>query len=292
MEIFIPLMVAAIQSAGQVLSSLASKAKETASNYVFDKEFFEDTIVESSEQLANLINVAALNLEVEMREQSILDVIQDLQAHVATLGDLLGLAKTSEITPALAQQLISGGLIPLNKSLKKAEIRLTQHERDDMRLFCHVVGINTLISGYIYLGQSVPTLQKDLEDSIYIFQKRLLDSIAQSKHQIPWNKVPHLLTTDGISELVELYDSTLQDAKKSSSVNSSSTALENADSKPNSSPTVKKRKVRDMKLQEVTGTASKYPILFSKDLYCSKCGWSTGINKNTLVCPSCKRKFV
>ena len=210
MEIFIPLMVAAIQSAGQVLSSLASKAKETASKYVFDKEVFEDTIVESSEQLANLINVTSLNLKQEMREQSILDVIQDLQAHVATLGDLLGLAKTSEITPALAAQLIGDGLVPLNKSLRKAEIRLTQYKRDDMRLFCHVVGLNTLISGYIYLGQNVPTLKKDLEDSIYIFQKSLLDSIVQSKHQIPWNKVPHLLTTDGISELVELYDSTLK----------------------------------------------------------------------------------
>ena len=75
-SIFIPVMVAAIQSAGQVLTSFASKAKETASKFVFDKEFFEDTIVESSEQLAGLISIASLNLKQEMREQSILDVVQ------------------------------------------------------------------------------------------------------------------------------------------------------------------------------------------------------------------------
>ena len=211
---FIPLMVAAIQSSGQVLSSFIAKAKETAKNFVFDKEFFEDTIVKSSEQLANLINVASLNLKQEMREQSILDVIQDLQANVASLGELLSLAKTSEITPAMAERLVSSGLVPLKTSLKKAEIRLNQYGRDDMRLFCHVVGTNTLIAGYAYLGQTVPTLQKDLEDSIYVFQKRLLDSIAQSNREIPWSEVPHLLTTDGISDLVELYNSTLQNNGK------------------------------------------------------------------------------
>ena len=88
-SLFIPLMVAAIQSSGQILSSFVAKAKETAKNFVFDKEFFEDTIVELSEQLADLINVTSLNLKQEMREQSILDVVQDLQAHVASIGELL-----------------------------------------------------------------------------------------------------------------------------------------------------------------------------------------------------------
>ena len=52
----IPLMVAAIQSAGQVLSSFASKAKDAVSNYVFDKEFVENTIIDSANQLANLLD--------------------------------------------------------------------------------------------------------------------------------------------------------------------------------------------------------------------------------------------
>ena len=83
-----------------------------------------------------------------------------------------------------------------------------------MRLFCHVVGIKTLITGYGYAGQNVPTLRKDLEDSIYIFQKRLLDAIAQSNREIPWKEIPHLLTVDGVSDLYELYNSTLQVVSK------------------------------------------------------------------------------
>ena len=111
--IFIPLMVAAIQSAGQVLASVASKAKETARNYIFDKDFFEDTIVDASEQLAKLLNIAAIDVKQEIREQSIIDVVQDLQAHVSAIGDILSLVKTSELTPAMAERLIIGGLLPL-----------------------------------------------------------------------------------------------------------------------------------------------------------------------------------
>ena len=76
-SIFIPLMVAAIQSAGQVLSSFTSKAKEAASKFIFDKEFFEDTIVESSEQLAKLIDVAFLDLKQEMIELHIAQAVEE-----------------------------------------------------------------------------------------------------------------------------------------------------------------------------------------------------------------------
>jgi rubrerythrin len=314
--IFMPLMVAAIQSAGQVLASFASKAKEAARNYIFDKDFFEDTIVDSSEQLAELLNVAALDVKQEIREQSIIDAVQDLQAHVAAIGDILSLVQTSELTPAIAERLITGGLLPLQVSLKKAELRLSQHGRDEMRLFCHVVGIKTLITGYGYVGQNVPTLQKDLEDSIYVFQKRLLDSIAQSNHQIPWNKIPHFLTAEGASDLFELYNSTLPavqkdsldeshlvssnesaskpelqlEVKKRSQTKTRSVPSKNSESKPKSDPAVTKRKVRDMELRDVTRTARKLQG-FLYGLTCSECGFK-GLDQNDVTCPYCGRKFV
>jgi hypothetical protein len=190
--------------------------------------------------------------------------------------------------------LISNGLVPLKTSLKKAEIRLSHYQRDDMQLFCHVVGTNTLIAGYAYLGQTVPTLQKDLENSIYVFQKRLLDSIAKSNHEIPWNRVPYLLTTDGVSELVELYNSTKSKVEKTSPTESPSTQknidLENA-SHTVQKETVTKRKVREMNLQEVAGTARVLHDFLYLNLSCSECGFK-GFPQNATECPNCNRKFV
>jgi hypothetical protein len=317
MEIFIPLMVAAIQSAGQVLASLASKAKDVAKNYIFDKDFFEDTIVDSSEQLAKLLNVAALDVKQEIREQSIIDAVQDLQAHVAAIGDILSLVKTSELTPAMAERLITGGLLPLQVSLKKAELRLSQYGRDEMRLFCHVVGIKTIITGYGYTGQNVPTLQKDLEDSIYIFQKRLLDAIAQTNHEIPWNKIPHFLTADGASDLFELYNSRLHGVRKIPPIESHLVLSKDSELKPERPPEVKisspvksrlvpsndsesrskppsevmKRKVKEMNLQDVTETAMKLQGMLYGVVSCSECGFR-GISQDDEICPNCKRKFV
>ena len=116
-----------------------------------------------------------------MIEQGIIDVVQDLQAHVESMGELLSFAKASEITPAMAERLITGGLVPLRVSLNKAELRLSQYKREDVRLYCHVIGIKTLIAGYVYVGENVLALQADLNNSIYAFQKRLLDTIAQAK---------------------------------------------------------------------------------------------------------------
>lgn len=315
--IFMPLMVAAIQSAGQVLASLASKAKDAAKNYIFDKNFFEDTIVDSSEQLAKLLNIAALDVKQEIREQSIVDAVQDLQAHVAAIGDILSLVKTSELTPTMAERLVTAGLLPLQVSLKKAELRLSQYGRDEMRLFCHVVGLKTLITGYGFVGQNVPTLQKDLENSIYIFQKRLLDAIAQSNREIPWNKIPHFLTADGASDLFELYNSTLHAVPKNPPVESNFVESRDSALKPEGSPEfnknnrveghlspsraseaktkpptdVAKRKVKEMQLQDVTETAMKLQWMLYGSISCSECGFKA-ISQDDAICPNCKRKFV
>lgn len=263
-------MVAAIQSAGPVLGSFISKTKDIADKHIFDKKFFENTIIDSSKQLAELIKVASFDLKQEMIEQSVIDVVQELQAHVASLRDLLSFVNTSEITPAMAERLITGGLLPLQVSLKKAELRLSQYEREDLRLFCHVVGTNALIAGYVYAGQGVSTLQKDLENSIYVFQKRLLDAIAKSNGEIPWNKVPHLLTTDGISDLYELYASSVQIVEKTSLTDNR----------------------KETKSQEVAEIARiiQDPFIFS-NLICSECRYKV-FSRKVATCPNCSRKFI
>ncbi len=218
LQIFVPLMVAAIQSAGQVLSSVASKVKDVANKHIFDKTFVESIISESNDQLADLLKVATSDIKQEIREQGVIDVIQDLQADITVLGKLLDLANTSELSPAIAERLIPNALIPLQKNLEKARLRLNQYGSNDIGSYCQIVGTSTLIAGYAFLGQNVPTLQKELQNSIYNFQKHLLDEIAlitiQANKEIPWEKIPHLITIDGVPELYSLYNSTLEFAPK------------------------------------------------------------------------------
>ncbi len=219
-SLFIPLMVAAIQSAGQVLSSAIAKVKDVANKHIFDKTFVENVVSGSNEQLADLLIAVGSNIKQEMREQSVIDVVQDLQADIMVLGRLLDLANTSELSPAIAERLIPNALIPLQKSLEKAQMRLKQYGKDDMSSYCRIVGTSTLIAGYAYLGQSMPALQRDLESSIYKFQTRLLDEIAQmtveANMKIPWERIPYLVTVDGIADLYALYNSTLLIAEKHS----------------------------------------------------------------------------
>ena len=220
--LLIPLMIAAVNSSGQILTAFVSKTKETVAKtketvtrYIFDKSFVEKVVLDSTEQLANLVNTTSVELKEEIREQFILDVIQDLQSHIISVGSLLKLAESEEIDPTFAERLISNGLYPLQVSLAKAEQRLKYYKKDDLWLYCHIVGTNTLVAGYAYLGQNPPALQKDLENSIYLFQKRLLNSIAyistKSGLPIPWDRIPSLVKTDGVGELIELYNSVTRD---------------------------------------------------------------------------------
>ncbi len=220
--LFIPLMIAAVNSSGQILTAFVSKTKETVAktkeavnNYIFDKSFVEKVVFDSTEQLANLVNTTSAELKEEIREQSILEAIHDLQAHIISIGSLLKLVEAEEIDPKFAERLISNGLYPLQVSLVKAEQRLKYYKKDDIWLYCCIIGTNTLIAGYAFLGQNPPSLQKNLEDSIFIFQKYLLDSIAhistKSNIPIPWEKIPRLITIDGFGELIELYNSVTVD---------------------------------------------------------------------------------
>lgn len=268
-SLFIPLMVAAIQSAGQVLSSAVAKVKDVANKHIFDKTFVENVVSSSNDQLANLLVAVASNIKQEMREQSVTDVVQELQADIMVLGKLLDLVNTSELNPAIAERLIPNALIPLQKSLEKAQMRLNQYGMDDMSSYCHIVGTSTLIVGYAYLGQSMPTLQKDLESSIHKFQKRLLDEIAQMTIQanmkISWDAVPHLLTTEGIDDLYKLY-------------NSATSYLKPSRPKP------------EKKIDDGRGkTVSKIHNLYSNKTFCSECKYE--VNKSASSCPHCHSRF-
>lgn len=216
--LFIPLMIAAVQSAGNVLSSFVSKAKDVANKHIFDKEFLEKAITDSTHQLSELLMVASANVKQEIIEQGIIDVVQDLQAHIISMGKLINSVQTSEISTEVADKLIASGIFPLSVSLQRVELRLKYYGRDDMLSHCHIVGTNALLSGYRYLGQSAPSYQKDLEDSVLKFQKHLLDSIAymtiHAKKEFPWEQVPHLITIEGISDLVEFYNSILETSDK------------------------------------------------------------------------------
>lgn len=220
--LFIPLMIAAVNSSGQILTAFVSKTKETVAktkeavnNYIFDKSFVEKVVFDSTEQLANLVNTTSAELKEEIREQSILEAIHDLQAHIISIGSLLKLVEAEEIDSKFAERLISNGLYPLQVSLVKAEQRLKYYKKDDIWLYCRIIGTNTLIAGYAFLGQNPPSLQKNLEESIFIFQKYLLDAIAhtstKSNIPIPWEKIPRLITIDGFGELIELYNSVTVD---------------------------------------------------------------------------------
>ena len=276
-SVFVPLMVAAIQTAGQVLSSFVSKAKQAASNYIFDKEFVKITIANSTEQLDELLYATSEDIKQEMMEYSVRDVVEDLQAHIASVGKILSFAKNSEISPELAERLITGGLLPLQVSLEKAELRLGRFEKDDLRLYCHVVGTNALIVGYGFAGQNVPTLQQDLKDAISTFQERLLNSIIQANREMPSN-VRHLLTVEGISDLFELYNSTIQSTEESTAI---------------SVPRKRKKRTikKDEDKEEYLGTARLLHDFFSIAFSCSECGYK-GMSKYAIRCPSCGRKFI
>jgi len=216
--LFMPLMIAAVQSAGNVLSSFVSKAKDVANKHIFDKEFLEKAITDSTDQLSDLLKVVSTDIKQEIIEQGIIDVVQDLQAHIISMGRLINSVQKSEISPEVADKLIASGIYPLSVSLQRAELRLKYYGRDDMLSHCHIVGTNALLAGYRYLGQSAPSYQKDLEDSVLKFQKRLLDSIAymtiHTKKEFPWEQVPRLITIEGISDLVEFYNSILETSGK------------------------------------------------------------------------------
>ena len=68
-----------------------------ANRHFFDKTFVEDTVRDSNRQLAELIVVVASDIKQEMRDQSVIAALQELQANIAVLGQLLDLANTSEL---------------------------------------------------------------------------------------------------------------------------------------------------------------------------------------------------
>jgi hypothetical protein len=299
MQLFVTLMSSAIGFAGQVLSSVIAKLKGATSEQAsisnqmvigfdsqqFDKTFLEGVIKDSTTKIAELLEATSNDLKQEMREQRVREAVQDVQAHVAALRQLLSLR---EMNPQLAIQLVVSALNPLQVSLEIAKLRLRDHDKEAVWQYCYVIGTSALIAGYAYLGQDMPSLREDLEETIRQVQVRMLDSIAQlmipAKMNIPWGQVSRLMTVDGISELSELYYVTAQSVNK-----------ENSQATPNTLaamggpyvPSVKP--VRSVKQEEGPTHVSKTFNAFSGSATCSSCG--KNVKLNATACPNCHSIF-
>jgi hypothetical protein len=282
MQLFVTLMSSAIGFAGQVLSSVIAKLKGSTSEQAgisnqtiigfngqqFDRTFLEDVIKDSTAKIAELLEATSNDLKQEMREQRVREAVQDVQAHVAALRQLLSLR---EMNPQLAVQLVVSALNPLQVSLEIAKLRLRDYDKGDVWQYCYVIGTSALIAGYAYLAQDVPSLREDLEKTVRQVQVRMLNSIAQlmipAKKNIPWEQVPRLLTIEGIYELSELYTLTAQNAKR-----------EDSQARPKASAPV-----------EGPTYASKQINMYSGLATCSSCG--KNLKKDLTACPHCHSIF-
>ena len=197
-----------------------------ANRHVFDKAFIDKVVCDSNHQLAELIVLVGKDIRQEMRDQSLISAVQELQANIMVLGRLLDLANISASGPQIAVQLIPHALIPLQTNLEKTRMRLEQFGKDDLGSYCQIVGLSTLIAGYSCLGQEMPALRNELEKSALKFQSHLLDEIAQmriqAKERIPWDRVSHLISMDGVDDLETLYSSTKETVQQGTSFDASS----------------------------------------------------------------------
>ena len=123
-SIFITLMTSAINFAGQVLSKAIYKVKDAANEHIFDKSFLEKTIADSTHKFEELLNSKSDEIKQEMKDQRVRESVEDVQARVASLRQLLGFTNMAEMNPQLAAQLIISALSPLHVSLEKARLGL------------------------------------------------------------------------------------------------------------------------------------------------------------------------
>jgi len=216
-QIFVTLMTSAISFAGQVLSSAISQVKRIkgiASNHIYDKKFLEKVIIDSNQKFSEVLDSKSAEIKQEIKNESVRSALRDVQAHVAALKQLLAFADTTEINPQIATQLVVSALLPLHVSLEKARLCLLEYEQEDLWYFCHIIGSSTLLAGYAYLGQDMPSLREEVSKAIHESQIRMLNSIAEmrlkAQMDIPWELVPKLMEIENINQLSELYENTLQ----------------------------------------------------------------------------------
>lgn len=218
-QLFLPIITSSIEFAGKVLSahigkpfqpkdsSVKSPEKEKLVSYEFDKKFLESAIENSTQNFNKLLEVSSKAIIEEMKKERTKDAVQEVQANVTSLKQLLQIEIIDE---KIAIQLIVGALNPLQVSLEKARLRLLDYGYDEIWQYCFIIGTSTLLAGYAYLGQDIPQLRNELQSIILKSQISVLNEIAliiiPNQKTFPWEKVPHLLTPQGVDELVNLYE--------------------------------------------------------------------------------------
>jgi hypothetical protein len=270
-SIFVALMTSAISFAGEVLSAAISKVKDVASDHIFNKSFLEKTIADSTHKFEELLNSKSNEIKQEMKDQRVRECVEDVQARVASLRQLLGFTNIAEMNPQLAAQLIISALSPLHVSLEKARLGLRDSGKEDLWPYCQVVGMSALIAGYAYLGQDMPGLREELQKSIRQTQIRMLNSIAnimfQAHIEIPWERIPQLMSIEGVTELSELYMATARVWEHDRPEN-----VENP-----------------IGTESYQQTATKILNMYTGHLSCSLC--NSIVDRNVSSCPRCRAVF-
>lgn len=220
------LLAAGIGFAGSVIAASISQAdieinvvktqyipKESVAivkEQVLNKQFLQNVIVQTYEHFSRLLDQQTDTIINEIQIQQIRYAVNDVQAHVQALQNLLELNTIDD--PILAIQLVTTALNPLQVSIEKARLQLEDYEGQEVWQYCHIVGTSALIAGFAFLGQDMPLLRQSLDKTIKRIQLHLLDEIAikmlQSQEEFPWEQVPYLLTYEGVDRLLELYQKT------------------------------------------------------------------------------------
>ena len=108
----------------------------------------------------------------------------------------------------LVLQLILTSLNPLQVSIEKAKLKFKDKDYEFLWRYCYITGTASLLSGYAYLGLSLPDVKEELEREILIIKKEVLTELANKYYSLnktfPWEKVDSFLKNDNIEELVQM----------------------------------------------------------------------------------------
>ncbi len=216
--VFVPIVVASIQIAGQVLASVINRQEQSSedaptslrpqSPVRISREFLKEVIAESDMRLANLVESVGHNIIEEMRCLAVTEAVQDVQARVKALRQLTISPEAED--NQFCFQLVISALNPLHVSIEKANIRLNGFGAYQAWRCVNVIGTSALISGYEFLGQPRRDLREDLEKAVREVQIEILNELAprmigSPDHVFPWEQVPRFLSYEGAPALCEIY---------------------------------------------------------------------------------------
>lgn len=141
-----------------------------------DNNFLKNVIEQTEQNLSVLILDSRNEILKELRRQEVKRAMYEVQARIVEMRKLIS---SKEIKPGLAKQLIKGALHPLQVSLQNAEFVLKDNKANDIYDLCYLSGTSVVIAAYGFLGQDMPSLREELQNSILSMQHNLLDQIAK-----------------------------------------------------------------------------------------------------------------